>query len=174
MCAGMRWPAETGCCGIIRSCMKGVVEPERWKELKRGGAPGELDEARCRKSLLGGSGGDQPGQRRKRRQRGRKRRRKQPESKKSPGLQEFLEKGDQNPADCGGNRSHPLFGGLWCWALLWFYRKLRVACAETVKERLAAGREHGVRIGNGKQVLNDRTLHMIEQNGFGHGGNRGT
>ena len=24
---------------------EGVVEPERWKELKRGGAPGELDEA---------------------------------------------------------------------------------------------------------------------------------
>lgn len=122
---------------------EGVVEPERWKELKRGGAPGELDEAQMQEEPAWEEAEETAGAKVETEAARPEEAEKQPEVKKS-GLPGISGKGDQNPADCGGNRSHLLF---WrtsgAGAALDLPEAAGVACAETVKERLAAGRNMG-------------------------------
>lgn len=104
---------------------EGNVDPERWEELKRGGAAGEnWTRLRCRKNLLRRKRRRQPGQRRKRTRHQPEAVEKQPKQKKSR-LQEFLERVTRILLIAVGIGAIFFFGGLLVLALLWIYRKLR-------------------------------------------------
>ena len=89
---------------------EGNVDPERWEELKRGGAPGELDEAQMQEESADAAQPEEV--------------EKQPKQKKSR-LQEFLERVTRILLIAVGIGVIFFFGGLLVLALLWIYRKLR-------------------------------------------------
>lgn len=103
---------------------EGVVEPERWKELKRGGAPGELDEAQMQEEPAWEEAEETAGAKVETEAARPEEAEKQPEVKKS-GLQEFLEKVTRILLIAVGIGAIFFFGGLLVLALLWIYRKLR-------------------------------------------------
>ena len=103
---------------------EGVVEPERWKKLKRGGAPGELDEAQLQEEPAWEEAEETAGAKAETEAARPEEAEKQPEVKKS-GLQEFLEKVTRILLIAVGIGAIFFFGGLLVLALLWIYRKLR-------------------------------------------------
>ena len=103
---------------------EGVVEPERWKELKRGSAPGELDEAQMQEEPAWEEAEETAGAKAETEAARPEEAEKQPEVKKS-GLQEFLEKVTRILLIAVGIGAIFFFGGLLVLALLWIYRKLR-------------------------------------------------
>ena len=103
---------------------EGVVEPERWKKLKRGGAPGELDEAQMQEEPAWEEAEETAGAKAETETARPEEAEKQLEVKKS-GLQEFLEKVTRILLIAVGIGAIFFFGGLLVLALLWIYRKLR-------------------------------------------------
>lgn len=103
---------------------EGVVEPERWKELKRSGAPGELDEAQMQEEPAWEEAEETAGAKAETEAARPEEAEKQPEVKKS-GLQEFLEKVTRILLIAVGIGAIFFFSGLLVLALLWIYRKLR-------------------------------------------------
>ena len=103
---------------------EGVVEPERWKELKRSGAPGELDEAQMQEEPAWEEAEETAGAKAETEAARPEEAEKKPEVKKS-GLQEFLEKVTRILLIAVGIGAIFFFGGLLVLALLWIYRKLR-------------------------------------------------
>lgn len=103
---------------------EGVVEPERWKELKRGGEPGELDEAQMQEEPAWEEAEETAGAKAETEAARPEEAEKQPEVKKS-GLQEFLEKVTRILLIAVGIGAIFFFSGLLVLALLWIYRKLR-------------------------------------------------
>lgn len=103
---------------------EGVVEPERLKELKRGGAPGELDEAQMQEEPAWEEAEETAGAKTETEAARPEEAEKQPEVKKS-GLQEFLEKVTRILLIAVEIGAIFFFGGLLVLALLWIYRKLR-------------------------------------------------
>lgn len=142
LCAGTRWPAEAGA-RDYQVMYEGNVDPERWEELKRGGAPGELDEAQMQEEsasekaeeTAGGKGGN-----------GRGTAGSGGETAETKEVQAtgISGKSDQDFADCGGNRGYLLFWRTFsACAALDLPEIAGMACAEPVKERLAAGGKIG-------------------------------
>ncbi len=103
---------------------EGNVDPERWEELKRGGAPGELDEAQMQEESASEKAEETAGAKAETDAAQPEAAEKQPEVKKS-GLQEFLERVTRILLIAVGIGAIFFFGGLLVLALLWIYRKLR-------------------------------------------------
>lgn len=103
---------------------EGNVDPERWKKLKRGGAPGELEEARMQEELVS----EKPEETREPKAETSAVQVEEPEEQPRPEksrLQEFLEKVTRILLIAVGIGVIFFLGGLLVLALLWIYRKLR-------------------------------------------------
>lgn len=103
---------------------EGNVDPERWEELKRGGAPGELDEAQMQEESASEKAEETAGAKAETDAAQPEEVEKQPKQKKSR-LQEFLERVTRILLIAVGIGAIFFFGGLLVLALLWIYRKLR-------------------------------------------------
>lgn len=103
---------------------EGTVDPERWEELKRGGAPGELDEAQMQEEPASEEAEETAGAKTETDAVQPEEVEKQPKQKKSR-LQEFLERVTRILLIAVGIGAIFFFGGLLVLALLWIYRKLR-------------------------------------------------
>ena len=103
---------------------EGNVDPERWEELKRGGAPGELDEAQMQEESASEKAEETAGAKAETDAAQPEAVEKQPKQKKSR-LQEFLERVTRILLIAVGIGAIFFFGGLLVLALLWIYRKLR-------------------------------------------------
>ena len=103
---------------------EGTVDPERWEKLKRGGAPGELDEAQMQEESASEKAEETAGAKAETDAAQPEAVEKQPKQKKSR-LQEFLERVTRILLIAVGIGAIFFFGGLLVLALLWIYRKLR-------------------------------------------------
>ena len=103
---------------------EGNVDPERWEELKRGGAPEELDEAQMQEESASEKAEETAGAKAETDAAQPEEVEKQPKQKKSR-LQEFLERVTRILLIAVGIGAIFFFGGLLVLALLWIYRKLR-------------------------------------------------
>ena len=103
---------------------EGTVDPERWEKLKRGGAPGELDEAQMQEESASEKAEETAGAKAETDAAQPEEVEKQPKQKKSR-LQEFLERVTRILLIAVGIGAIFFFGGLLVLALLWIYRKLR-------------------------------------------------
>ena len=103
---------------------EGAVDPERWKELKRGGVSGELEEAQMQEETASEDAEETTGTKAETEAAQPEETEKPLEQKKSR-LREFLEKVTRILLIAVGIGAIFFFGGLLVLALLWIYRKLR-------------------------------------------------